>query len=66
MSKRIRHELDKGDIKSVALPRLATGAGGLDWDEVRPLIQQHLGDVGIPVHVYVTYPKGVAGKEVTA
>ncbi len=66
VSKRIRHELDKGDIKSVALSRLATGAGGLDCDEVRALIQQHLGDVGIPVHVYVTYPKGVAGKEVTA
>ena len=64
--KRLRHELDKGDVKSVALPRLATGAGGLDWDEVRPLIQQHLGDVGIPVHVYVTYRKGAAGKEVTA
>jgi O-acetyl-ADP-ribose deacetylase (regulator of RNase III) len=64
--KRLRHELDKGDVKSIALPRLATGAGGLDWDKVRPLITHHLGDLNIPVYVYVTYRKGEAGKEAAA
>ncbi len=44
-------------IKSVALPRLATGVGGLDWAEVKPLIQQHLGGLGIPVVVYEVYRK---------
>ena len=46
------------NIKSLALPRLATGVGGLSWDEVEPLIDQHLADVGIPVIVYEKYEKG--------
>ena len=40
---------------SVALPRLATGVGGLDWAEVRPLIERHLAELEIPVLVYETY-----------
>ncbi len=48
---------------SVALPRLATGVGGLDWDEVKPLIEHHLGDLGIPVIVYETYRPNVAAEE---
>jgi O-acetyl-ADP-ribose deacetylase (regulator of RNase III) len=50
-------------ITSLALPRLATGVGGLDWNEVEPLITQHLGDLGIPVVVYTTYHPGVAATE---
>ena len=48
---------------SVALPRLATGVGGLAWDEVRPLIEQHLGDLGIAVVVYETYRHGERADE---
>lgn len=40
---------------SIALPRLATGVGRLDWNDVRPLIAQHLDPLGIPVIVYTTY-----------
>lgn len=53
----LRHELEKGELKSLAMPRLATGVGGLEWPAVYPLIQQHLGDLQIPVFVYVTYHK---------
>jgi O-acetyl-ADP-ribose deacetylase (regulator of RNase III) len=56
--RRLRHAIDTSQVRSVALPRLATGAGGLDWTDVRPLIEQHLGDLPIPVLVYVTYHKG--------
>jgi len=48
---------------SIALPRLATGVGGLEWSDVRPLVEQHLGDLGIPVIVYTTYRAGVAAEE---
>jgi len=48
---------------SVALPRLATGVGRLHWDEVKPLIQKHLGEAGVPVYVYATYRPGVQAKE---
>lgn len=59
LAKFIRQE----NIRSVALPRLATGVGGLDWENVRPLIAQYLGDLNIPVIVYTTYQKGVAADE---
>lgn len=48
---------------SLALPRLATGVGGLDWDHVKPVIAEHLGNLGIPVYVYVRYEKGVKADE---
>lgn len=50
-------------IKSLALPRLATGVGGLDWAAVKPLVAKHLGDLGIPVYVYNVFHKGVAASE---
>lgn len=61
--KRLRHELEKGEIKSLAMPKLATGVGGLDWNDVKPLIQQYLGDLPIPVFVYTTYHKGQKPEE---
>ena len=48
---------------SLALPRLATGVGGLDWNDVRPLVQQHLGPLSTKVFVYTTYRAGVAAPE---
>jgi len=50
-------------ITSVALPRLATGVGGLAWDDVKPLITQYLGDLAVPVIVYSTYRKDVQADE---
>lgn len=51
---------------SVALPRLATGVGGLEWDQVEPLLHRHLGELDIPVLVYTTYAKGVVAEEALA
>ena len=61
--RRLQHELERGEIKSIALPRLATGVGGLDWVEVLPLIKSHLGNLKIPVFVYTHYQPGVAATE---
>lgn len=61
--KRLRHELEKEQIKSVALPKLATGVGGLSWNEVLPLIRTHLGDLDIPIYLYSEYRKGVQANE---
>jgi O-acetyl-ADP-ribose deacetylase (regulator of RNase III) len=55
--------IDEEGIKSLALPRLATGVGKLEWDEVKPLVQRHLGDLAIPVFVYTTYRAGKAAAE---
>lgn len=43
---------------SLALPKLATGVGGLDWSEVSPLVESRLGDLDIPVYVYTEYHEG--------
>lgn len=48
----------KENIKSLALPKLATGYGKLDWEDVKPLIYDKLGNLGIPVYLYSTYVKG--------
>ena len=48
---------------SIALPRLATGVGDLDWNEVEPLIQKQLGDLDIPIYVYTVYHPDQAATE---
>lgn len=37
---------------SVAMPALGCGLGGLQWDSVRLLIEQKLGDLDIDIEVY--------------
>ena len=32
---------------------------GLEWDQVQPLIQLHLGSLHIPIYLYTTYQKGM-------
>lgn len=59
----LQHYIDAEKISSIALPRLATGVGGLDWSEVKPLVEQHLGPLDIPVYLYTTFHKGVQAKE---
>lgn len=50
-------------ITSLALPRLATGYGALEWEDVRPLIYDRLGELDIPVYIYTLYKKGVKAEE---
>ena len=59
----LRNEIEKEKLTSVALPRLATGVGGLQWSEVKALVEKHLGDLKIPVYVYTNYQKGTAAAE---
>ena len=48
---------------SVALPRLATGVGALDWIEVWPIVQERLGGVAVPIFVYSEYHAGAQATE---
>jgi O-acetyl-ADP-ribose deacetylase (regulator of RNase III) len=61
--KALRKWIEAEGVTSLALPRLATGVGGMNWDEVRPLIDKHLGDLSIPVYLYVTYHQGEQASE---
>ena len=53
----------KEGFESIALPRVATGVGGLNWEEVGPIVEQRLGDLDIPVYVYVEFHAGQKAKE---
>jgi O-acetyl-ADP-ribose deacetylase (regulator of RNase III) len=55
--------IEKEKFSSVALPALATGVGGLTWDEVRPLIENQLGDLEADIYVYTTYQPGERATE---
>lgn len=50
-------------FKTIALPRLATGVGGLDWRDVKPLLEKHLGHLSVPIYVYGTHRPGVQAEE---
>lgn len=39
-------------IRSIAIPPLGCGNGGLDWAEVKPMIERHLGPLHTEVIVY--------------
>ena len=41
------------DIKSIAFPKLGCGLGGLDWEEVNPLMEQYLSKLDINVEIYI-------------
>lgn len=44
-------------ITSVAFPRLGCGNGGLNWEEVRPLMERYLSPLPIDIYIYVgNYP----------
>ena len=61
--KELRKLIEEEQVKSVALPRLATGVGRLDWDDVRPLIDEYLGDLDVDVIVYSEFHAGVQADE---
>jgi O-acetyl-ADP-ribose deacetylase (regulator of RNase III) len=61
--KALRKVIEVEKFKSVALPRLATGVSGLDWRDVKPLIEKHFGHLSIPVYVCATYQSGVQARE---
>jgi O-acetyl-ADP-ribose deacetylase (regulator of RNase III) len=49
--------------QNVAIPKLATGVGGLEWNEVRQSIYKYLDALDTPVFLYTTYNKGIKAQE---
>jgi O-acetyl-ADP-ribose deacetylase (regulator of RNase III)/uncharacterized protein YwgA len=49
----LRRTIEELEIKSIAVPPLGCGNGGLEWDDVQPLITHALGDLpGVDIHVF--------------
>ena len=40
------------EVESIAIPALGCANGGLDWNDVRPVIESKLNDLEIPVYLY--------------
>ncbi|MET9631321.1 macro domain-containing protein [Lentzea sp. NPDC006480] len=53
----LREVIEKHNIRSIAIPPLGCGNGGLDWNDVYPLIEAALGDL-TDVDVFVYAPSG--------
>lgn len=52
-------------IRSIAIPPLGSGLGGLDWNEVRPRIEHALAELA-DVHVLVFEPNGAPSSDTMA
>jgi O-acetyl-ADP-ribose deacetylase (regulator of RNase III) len=50
--KDLKEKIVEDNIKSIALPPLGCGNGGLDWSVVRPLIEKELNDLEANILVY--------------
>ncbi|WP_394796853.1 macro domain-containing protein [Armatimonas sp.] len=55
--------IEEEKLASIALPRLATGVGRLEWNDVKALIEKHLGGLSTAIYVYEEYKPGIAAEE---
>lgn len=44
--------IDKYQIKSIAIPPLGCGNGGLKWSNVKEMMEMHLSALNVEVHIY--------------
>lgn len=59
----LRDLAQRENFRTIALPKLGTGAGDLDWRDIKPLIQKHLGDLPAKVFLYTIFNPHIAGVE---
>lgn len=58
--KKFLRSYQKLGITEISFPRLGCGNGGLDWEEVRPLMEKHLRNLPIQVYIHdFTVPIGL-------
>lgn len=54
----LKSHYEEWQLKSIAMPQLGCGLGGLKWEDVRPLIEKYFQDELVHVEVYI----GVSSK----
>ena len=48
----LKIQIKEKGIKSIALPRLGCGNGGLDWTQVRPIIEKEMNDLDVEIIIF--------------
>lgn len=51
--KNLRKWIENNNPESIAIPPLGCGNGNLEWNQVKKMIIQYLGDLSIPINVYL-------------
>jgi O-acetyl-ADP-ribose deacetylase (regulator of RNase III)/uncharacterized protein YwgA len=44
--------IKENDIKSIAIPPLGSGQGGLDWNKVKVILEKYLSDLDCEIYIY--------------
>lgn len=44
--------IKENKIKSIAIPPLGSGNGGLDWNKVKKILEQYLSELNCEIHIY--------------
>jgi O-acetyl-ADP-ribose deacetylase (regulator of RNase III) len=50
--KKLADQYEERGIREISFPRLGCGNGGLDWNEVRPLMEHYLAPLPITVYIH--------------
>jgi O-acetyl-ADP-ribose deacetylase (regulator of RNase III) len=50
--KKFLAEYERRGIREISFPRLGCGNGGLDWQDVKPLMEQYLRRLPIPAYIH--------------
>jgi len=61
--KNLEKMIKEEGITSLAMPKLATGYGALEWEDVLPEIKSRLGNLDIPIYIYSTFVKDIKADE---
>ncbi len=51
------HHYCEWGIQSLAVPALGCSLGGLKWEQVKPVMENYLGQLDIPVEIYEPLPE---------
>ena len=61
----VQRNFQKEGIKSLAMPALGCGLGGLDWKDVGPLMCKYLHGIGIDVAIYLPRERTISPEYLT-
>ncbi|MBU4502269.1 MAG: macro domain-containing protein [Nanoarchaeota archaeon] len=62
----LKNHYKEWGLKSIAFPQLGCDLGGLDWSEVKVLMEEYLNEFDIPIEIYLPQKKRETQKSLTS